>query len=123
MAQNTSPTTAHVQPTPEWTWALIIAIFLIGGMVTWIRSCRTETRAREVAATLVARRAAEEQRLADERDRREAPEKLRALLATRPVLDGTYMNGFGSNKLTLKVISFDSGTGFVSGEVKFAQGS
>jgi hypothetical protein len=70
-------------------------------------------------AALAAQRAAEEQRLADERARKEAPDKLRALLTTRPALDGTYATGFGPTKLTLRVMSFNSGTASVSAEVDF----
>jgi hypothetical protein len=71
---------------------------------------------RERLAVIAAQRQAEEQRLADERARKEAPEKLRALLTTRPVLGG-IMGGYGG--ATLRVMSFDSGTGSVSAELDF----
>jgi hypothetical protein len=58
----------------------------------------------------------EEMRAAEERVKEEAPEKLRALLTTRPVLAGTLFQGA---KITLRVMSFDSGTGSVSAEVDF----
>ncbi len=61
----------------------------------------------------------EELSAAEERIKEEAPEKLRSLLATHPVLDGTYLTGNGPTKLTLRVLSFDSGTGSVSAEVDF----
>ena len=74
---------------------------------------------RQRLAAIAAQREAEEQRLADERAKNEAPEKFRALLTTRPALDGTYETGFGPTKLTLKVMSFNSGTASVSAEVDF----
>lgn len=66
-------------------------------------------------AALAAQRAAEEQRLADERARKEAPEKLRSLLTTHPKLVGTSSAG----GFKLRVMSFDSGTGYVSADVDF----
>lgn len=67
------------------------------------------------------RRQAEELRLAEERARKEAPEKLRALLATHPELDGrwgTRPSGTGGG-FTLRVTSFDPTTGSVSGAMDF----
>lgn len=73
---------------------------------------------RDRLATIAAQRQAEEQRLADERARREAPENLRALLMTHPELNGSARTG----AFTLRIVSFDSATGSVSGEVDFNHG-
>lgn len=54
----------------------------------------------------------------EERARDEASEKLRALLTTLPMLNGSFSVG-GGRKLILRVLSFDSGTGSVSGAVDF----
>jgi hypothetical protein len=74
---------------------------------------------RQRLAALASQREAEEQRLADERARKEAPEKLLAFLTTRPALNGTYETGFGPTKVTLRVMSFDSGRASVSAEADF----
>lgn len=58
----------------------------------------------------------DEMRLVEERVKEEAPEKLRALLTTSPVLDGTLYAGAN---LTLRVLSFDSATGSVSAQIDF----
>jgi hypothetical protein len=70
-------------------------------------------------AAIAAQREAEVQRLADERARKEAPDKLRALLTAHPALGGTYATGFGPTKLTLRVISFNSGSASLAAEVDF----
>jgi hypothetical protein len=64
----------------------------------------------------------EELRAAEERAKQEAPEKLRALLATLPVFGGTYVTGYGPTKLRLSVKTFDAGTGSVSAEAEWFDG-
>ena len=109
----------HFRPL-GWVAVVVLCSTVWIGANSFLTRRRAEAQAVAELRAAARGRAADEKRSAEERARREAPDKLRALLTSLPALHGTYRTGYGPTAVTLNILTFNSETGAVTAEAEFA---